>query len=355
MFTKKLEASSKERYAVCKMSSMPSISRRKLLAASPFLLGSTLTFADQKKAGADGVFGTEKAQSQLLPMQTIFKGEARFKAIVKKAIDERWSELPIGKRVIACAKELHGLPYENWTLEIHDHIESPSVNLNGLDCWTFFEQSMGLARMLGFEKSEYTPQDLLRQIEFTRYRGGNCSGNYLERIHYLAEWFFENDARGTIEHLTPTLPGRERIHGRKISEMTTLWKSYRYLRMNPELRGPMGETETRVAAMPVYHVPKQKVETLEPELRDGDVVGIATKYHGGFCSHVGLIHRTDDGVARFMHASRDYKKVVIDKSISGYLNKYSKHAGAIIGRPLEVSETVTDSETYQKNLKKLIG
>ena len=73
---------------------------------------------------------------------------------------------------------------------------------------------------------------------------------------------------------------------------------------------------------------------------------------GAIGSHVGLISRSDDGVARFMHASRDHKKVVIDKSISGYLNKYSKHAGAIIGRPLEVSETVTDPTQYQANLKR---
>ena len=338
------------------MSSMPSTSRRNFLAAaSPLLLGPCPPYAQAGKLYGSKIAPSETAVKQLLPMGTIFKGESRFHAIVKKAKEGGWSKLPMGKRIIACAKELHGLPYKNWTLEIHDHIESPSVNLNGLDCWTFFEQAMGIARMFAFEKSQYTPQDLLKQIEFTRYRGGHCSGNYLERIHYLAEWFFENDARGTIDHLTPALPAAERIHGRKISEMTTLWKSYRYLRMNPELREPMDETEKRVAAMPVYHVPKHKVAAIEPKLQDGDVIGIATKYHGGYCSHVGLISRSDDGVARFMHASRDHKKVVIDKSISGYLNKYSKHAGAIIGRPLEVSETVTDPTQYQANLKKMIG
>jgi len=129
----------------------------------------------------------------------------------------------------------------------------------------------------------------------------------------------------------------------------------RYLRMNPEIRKPMDGTEKRVAAMPIYHVPKQKVAAIEPKLQDGDVIGIATKYHGGYCSHVGLISRSDYGDARFMLASRDHRKVVIDKSISGYLNKYSKQAGAIIGRPLEASEAVTDPTLYQANLRKMIG
>jgi len=295
------------------------------------------------------------ALKRSLPMETIFKGETRFNAIVAKAQAEGWRALPIGDRVIKFARELHGLPYENFTLEIDDHIESPSVNLNALDCWTFFEQALGMARMIAIDKDHYTPGDLLKQIEFTRYRGGMCGGNYLERIHYLAEWFVENEARGTCRNLTSELPGAERIHGRKIQEMTVLWKHYRYLKNNPDLREPMKTWEYYVAAMPVYHLPKAKVAAVEPELRDGDVIGIATKHHGGFCSHVGLIVRTDDGVARFMHASRNYKKVVIDKSISGYLNDFSSHAGMIVGRPLGIEKTVTDPDVYQRSLKRLIG
>ncbi len=320
------------------------VSRRTCLAWAGFALA-TRGGAEEEAAAA----------KRLLPMKTIFKGEERFNRIVQKAIDEKWGTLKIGDRIIKVAKELEGLPYENFTLEIDDHIESPSANLNALDCWTFFEQCLGFARMLGIAKESYTADDLLRQIEFTRYRGGRCTGDYLERIHYLAEWFFDNDARGTCRYLAPTLPGAERILNRKVSEMTTLWKSYRYLRNNPELRPPMKETEERVEKLPVFHVPKAKVAAIEPLLQDGDVIGIATKYDGAFCSHVGLIHRTDDGVARFMHASRNYKKVVVDKSVSGYLDDFSAHAGILVGRPLELSETVLDEAVYQSNLKKLLG
>lgn len=288
-------------------------------------------------------------------MSTIFKGEATFKKIVKKATDENWKALAIGDRIIKFARELHGKPYKSFTLEIDNKIESPSVNFDGVDCWTFFEMSLGLARMIGYERSEYTPSDLLREIEFTRYRAGYCGGNYLERIHYLAEWYFENDARGTIDHITDSFGNSKKISGRKVQEMTVLWKSYRYLKNNPELRTPMKKWENYVANMPVSYVPKDKVAAIEPKLKDGDVIGIATVHDGGFCSHVGLAVRTNDGVMRLMHASTNYKKVVIDKSISGYLNSFKSHAGIIIGRPLEVSETVTDSKIYKANLKKLIG
>ena len=302
------------------------------------------------------LFGQDRAAAKRkLPMSTIFKGEATFKKIVKKATDENWKALAIGDRIIKFARELHGKPYKSFTLEIDNKIESPSVNFDGVDCWTFFEMSLGLARMIGYERSEYTPSDLLREIEFTRYRAGYCGGNYLERIHYLAEWYFENDARGTIDHITDSFGNSKKISGRKVQEMTVLWKSYRYLKNNPELRTPMKKWENYVANMPVSYVPKDKVAAVEPKLKDGDVIGIATVHDGGFCSHVGLAVRTNDGVMRLMHASTNYKKVVIDKSISGYLNSFKSHAGIIIGRPLEVSETVTDSKTYKANLKKLIG
>jgi hypothetical protein len=336
---------------------MKAISRRSCLA-----LGSAALFSNPAQAQLAYQLEAKKenapsqpALRRPLPMSTIFKGEARFNGIVKKALKEDWGKLPMNERLMKCAYELRGLPYQNFTLEIDDHIESPSVNLDGLDCWTFFAPCLGMARMLGAPKSQYSPENLLREIQFTRYRGGHCSGNYLERIHYLAEWFIENDARGTCNYITPGLPGAEQIQGRKISEMTILWKSYRYLKNNPELRAPMKETEDRVAAMPVHYIPKSKVAAIEPQLRDGDVIGIATKHHGGYCSHVGLISRTKDGVARFMHASRNYKKVVVDKSISGYLNDFSSHAGMIVGRPLELNETVTDAAQYQANLKKLIS
>lgn len=67
------------------------------------------------------------------------------------------------------------------------------------------------------------------------------------------------------------------------------------------------------------------------------------------------ILRTEDGVARSMQASRNYKKVVVDHFISEYLAEFSTHAGVLVGRPFEVSETITDPAVYQANLAKLLG
>ena len=242
----------------------------------------------------------------------------------------------MGQRVAQFGQALRGTPYAAFTLEIDDHIESPSVDFTSLDCWTFFETCLGLARMIGRRKSDYAPSHLLREIEWTRYRNGACHGNYLERIHHLSEWFTDNEKRGNIQYLTRKLGPNSVIKGRETNEMTLLWKSYRYLRNNPDLRPGMAAMEARVGAEPFYYIPKDKVAAIEPSLRSGDVIGIVTDKSGTFCSHVGLALKSEDGILHFMHASATYKKVVVDKPLHDYLAAFSHHIGIAVARPLEV-------------------
>ncbi len=266
-----------------------------------------------------------------LPQSLTFIGKSKFEAINKKAIAQNWRKLPIGDRMAKIALELRGIPYKGYTLEIHDHIESPSVNFKGLDCWTFFEVTMGMARMYETKKSGFTSSDLLAQIEHTRYRNGVCNGHYMDRIHFLAEWYKDNDKRKTIDDITRKFPTV--VMNNKCNEMSKLWRHYRYLKMNPSLRPLMAQSEREMTAMTVRMVPKNQVAGIEKYLRNGDIIGIARHKDGSYCSHVGIIIKDSQGQSRFMHASSTYKKVVIDKTISGYLNSFSKHAGILIARP----------------------
>jgi hypothetical protein len=272
---------------------------------------------------------------------------------VQQAVQEGWQRLPMGQRVAQFGLALRGVPYVGYTLEIDDHVESASANFNGLDCWTYFEIALCLARMVEQGKSSYVPSELLAEIEWTRYRAGVCQGNYLDRIHYLSEWFYDNHARGNIEHITEKIGPTERIYDRKIQEMTLLWKGYRYLRMNPELRAGMKEHEDRIAKYPFRYISKARVAEVEPQIQSGDIIGIVTNQSGGFCSHVGLALRTEDGVLHFMHASKNHKKVVLDVRLSFYLNKFKNHAGIIVGRPLPRSASERDTNSYQKKLSKI--
>lgn len=290
-----------------------------------------------------------------LPLSVSFKGTERFNAIVAKAVAGNWRALPIGTRMGRIGRALIGVPYVGYTLEIHDRTECPSCNCNGLDCWTFFEAVLGMARMLERPQQTYTPQHLLREIEWTRYRAGRCTGNYLDRIHYLNEWFWDNGARGNIRDITRALGGATQLSGRRSTEMTTLWKSYRYLRNNPSLRPGMAKIEAVVNSLPVWYIPKDRVARIESKLGEGDIAGIVTKYQGGVCSHVGMIVKDSSGQSLFLHASKNHKKVTTEGTISSYLNRYGSHAGLIVARPLPVSSEVRDTATYRRNLATLRG
>lgn len=285
--------------------------------------------------------------SPRLQLTTVFQGESKFHAIVAKAERENWRNLPLGERTIRVARELVGTPYVNYTLEVDDRTESPVANLKGMDCWTYYENSLALARMLHYKPAPYKPQDLLHMVEIERYRGGVCTGNYLSRMHHLEEVFHDNQRRGYATNITSRIPGAQRIQ-REIKEMTVQWKAYRYLRSNPSLIEPMGKIEAQVSDLPVYHVPKSKVRNAEKYLQNGDICAITTSHPGGYTSHVGLIIRLRER-AYFAHATSDTDKgrmTVIDRPIADYVNGASKHAGIIICRPNDVPQ----SPLWQSNV-----
>jgi hypothetical protein len=269
-----------------------------------------------------------------LPFDTVFKGRERFNALVAQG--EKLKELPIGQRTAAVGRALCGTPYKSFTLEIDDHIEAPSANFNGLDCWTFFEVSLAFARMLDEPRDDWTPQTFLKYIERDRYRGGDCNGSYLSRLHYLEDWLHDNDRRGLVKDMTRDLGGIRAAHAAR--EMTIGWRSYRYMRNNPDLRQGIAQMEARVGSEPMYYIRKSDVPAIESKIQSGDIIGICSR-DGKLVgtSHVGLAYRTSDGVLHFMHASspRNYGKVVLDQRLSGYLNKFRSDVGILVARPLK--------------------
>ncbi|PYJ10248.1 MAG: DUF1460 domain-containing protein [Verrucomicrobia bacterium] len=270
-----------------------------------------------------------------LPFSTVFKGRDRFDGLVSKARQENWKALPIGDRTAAVGRALVGTRYKSFTLEIDNRIEAPSVNFNGVDCWTFYEISLAFARMLNDPEENWTPEQLLHYIELDRYRGGQCTGEYLSRLHYLEDWLADNDRRGLVEDLTRSLGGVSVPHSAR--EMTVGWRHYRYLAANRSLLGPLGQMEARVSSRPLYQIPKSRVASIEGKLRSGDVIGIISRDGSLYSTaHVGLALRVADGSLHFMHASspRNYGRVVIDSTLSSYLSRYRSDSGILVARPI---------------------
>ncbi len=276
--------------------------------------------------------------SERLSLDTTFKGRDRFEWLIKslRPKAEQLRAVPIGKRLGWFGRVFLGTPYKGFTLEIDDRIESPSVNFNGLDCWTFFETSLALSRMIELPPEKWTPDALLDLIETDRYWGGNCDGTYLSRLHYLEDWLHDNAKRGLIRDLTRSLGGYGVPNA--AVEMTNAWRGYRYMRNNPDLRVGIAKLEERLRQEPLVCIPKDRVSGIEDKLQTGDIIGIVSRDGDAFgTSHVGLAYRTEDGVLHFMHASAPSNagKVVIDARLSDYLDRFPKHYGILVGRPVK--------------------
>ena len=276
------------------------------------------------------------ASESRLPFSAVFKGQDQFNRLVSKAKAGNWQALPIGERTAAVGQALVGTRYKHFTLEIDNRIEAPSANFQGMDCWTFFEIALGFARMLDEPEANWSPERLLHYIELDRYRGGECTGEYLSRLHYLEDWLYDNDRRGLVEDLTRDLGGRSVPHSAR--EMSVGWRHYRYLAANRSLLGPLARMEANVSSRPLYEIPKSRVAGIESKLRSGDIIGVIGRDRSGLysTSHVGLAVRTSDGVLHFMHASSpgNYGHVIVDAQLSKYLYRYHSDSGILVGRPL---------------------
>jgi hypothetical protein len=275
--------------------------------------------------------------AESLPFDVVFKGKTRYDQIVARAAKAAptLAVMPIGERLAYFGKMLVGTPYKGSTLEVHSRIESPVVNLVGLDCWTFFETALAFARMADRPSAEWSPQLLRQYIERDRYWGGRCDGTYTSRLHYLEDWARDNDRRGLVDDLTSELGGIK-VKNAAI-EMTRNWKHYPYMAADSKVRAQIIKLEDRLRSRPLVMIPKARVPTIVSRLKTGDIISIVTKDGAAYgTSHVGVAIR-QKGVLHFMHASapRNAGKVIIDQSLTGYLNKFSSTAGIMVARPLK--------------------
>src|SRR5437899_11739715 len=166
---------------------------------------------------------------------------------------------------------LRQTPYVAATLELYEDREVCSVNLRGLDCVTFFESSLAFARML--RRGGRTPEALLAEIIFTRYRGGRLT-DYVSRLHYLSDWFFDNAHKGVVRLTTPELPGATRFI-KRVNFMSTHPEAYRQLTANPDLIRKLARVEAEINAREKQYEQRANVVAAQPRLMTGGLVGVS--------------------------------------------------------------------------------
>lgn len=262
--------------------------------------------------------------------------EDLFRNVVNKALNERVQDLDLSERVRKVGEFFLGTPYVDKTLDIDSTRESLVLNLRGLDCVTFFENTLAVTRLVtSRDRSFESFQDMLTRA---RYRDGRMDG-FASRLHYTSDYLYDNARRGLLREVTREIGGKKAILETKpINFMSTHVKAYKQLMYDPAEIAQIEAAENQINARGgFYYIKKEDVPSIEAGIQDGDIIGITINIAGLDCSHTGIAVKGKDGRIHFMHASQSLKKVVItDVPFAEYLAGNSKQTGIMIYRPVEM-------------------
>lgn len=258
-----------------------------------------------------------------------FKGFNLVTKILTEAKEKNMSKKPIGEIMAFVGLKLIGIPYVGGTLDIYDN-EKCSINMNGLDCVTFFESALAISRLIKEGKTDASL--MMNKVEATRYRNGKQT-DYASRLHYTSDWIYDNVKKKNVKDITQSLKGATRFK-QIINFMGTHQSAYKQLKNDTLQWKKIIEIEKNINKRKMYYVPKSKVLSMEKELQSGDIIAITTSIAGLDCSHTGMCYRDSSNTLRFLHASLTKKQVTLDDRLSDYLGSVSKHTGIMVARPI---------------------
>lgn len=245
------------------------------------------------------------------------------------AVSLNLQKLPIGDAVVGIGRTFLGTEYVANVLEVPGE-ERLVVNMSGLDCVTFYENALVLARCM--KKNKMTFDDYKNELQFIRYRGGVIN-QYPSRLHYTSDYMFDNEKKGIWKNVTKEIGGVR--YNKTINFMSTHPDSYRQIKGNPGFLKTIQEQEKEMNSRETYHIPKNLVSGISDKLNNGDIIGITTDMEGLDTSHTGVVMR-QNGAAYFLHAPLASKKVTIsEKPLAEYLAGNKKQIGIMVARPLE--------------------
>ena len=236
------------------------------------------------------------------------------------------SNLPTGELLLKIGNDFMGTPYVGNTLDrtIEEYLV---VNLRELDCTTFAENCLAIARTIKSGKPTF--ESFTTELEKIRYRNGQLNG-YASRLHYFGEWITNNSEKGIIEDMSA------KIGGAKcpvvLNFMSTHPDSYSQLKANPALIKEIKQIEIQVSAKSFFFIPKEKIADHENQIMDGDIVALVTKIPGMDVLHVGILFKKD-GRVFLLHASLSGGKVETTKvPLADYLKNSKNTTGIFVVR-----------------------
>lgn len=246
------------------------------------------------------------------------------------AVERNLSKLPINEVIIAIAKSFIGTDYAPNTLEKGEK-ENLVIHLTGLDCYTFLESSLVLARCIKEGKTSF--QDYENELTKIRYRNGKID-EYPSRLHYFSDWIYDINKRGIAKDITKEIGGVP--YKKKIDFMTTHVSSYKQLKDNPKFVDEIAAIEKQISSRKYYYIPQNKIADIENKIESGDIISITTNVDGLDIAHTGIAIRMDDGRIHLLHAPNvGYKVQITEKPLADYIKGNKKQTGIMVLQPLQ--------------------
>lgn len=268
-----------------------------------------------------------------------------------------------------------GTPYQPHTLELAGP-ERLVINLEALDCVTFVENVLVLARLAWSSSSGFAHPDgtgardargavsagargsgtadahepgatastgvgLLDdpdrfqaayrdELTRIRYRGGELDG-YASRLHYFSEWIADNEASGLVDAISRDLGGV--ADPSPIDFMSTHPDAYRQL-ADPDVLAEIARMESRLGQVERYYIPTEAIDAASAGIRDGDIIAATSTVTGLDIAHTGIA-LWRDGTLRLMHAPLVGSHVQIsEESLAERITRIGGQDGIMVARPL---------------------
>ena len=254
-----------------------------------------------------------------------------------------------GDLVARIGERFVGAPYEPHTLELPGP-ERLVINLEVLDCVTFVENVLVLARLAwaaspGLADARRTGTDdppgladdpdgfqaaYRDELTRLRYRGGVLDG-YASRLHYFSEWIADKEASGLVDAISRELGGV--ADPSPIDFMSTHADAYRQL-ADPEVVAEIARMEARLGSVERYYIPAGAIDAASGGIQDGDVIAATSTVEGLDIAHTGIA-LWQGGVLRLLHAPLVGSHVRISEgSLGERIGRIGGQDGIMVARPL---------------------
>ena len=242
-----------------------------------------------------------------------------------------------------------GTPYQPHTLELAGP-ERLVINLEALDCVTFVENVLVLARLAwqampggaevrgaGMTASSGSLDNPRRfqaayrdELTRIRYRDGALNG-YASRLHYFSEWISDNEVSGLVDAISRDLGG---VADRSpIDFMSTHPDAYRQL-ADPDVLAEVARMEARLGEAERYYIPAQAIGASSGGIQDGDIIAATSTVSGLDIAHTGIA-LWQNGTLRLLHAPLVGSHVEIsEESLTERIARIGGQDGIMVARPL---------------------